>query len=353
MEQNSNDRIGLSTNRLQVGRSHRLSSGRGSVGHAARMTQRGAQRSNERESAIGLSSLHTSPSGASAARKTGAAAIIAATDPLSSEYGPQGKKKSRDPFVRVAVGGNFLQLKGGRVQADVVRPYSAVRGCISGFSRGSRRRLMQLLQCVDQSKLLVPLPLFITLTYGKTWPPEPKVWKRQLDTFSKRLARKYPHSVAVWRLEFQKRGAPHYHLIVFNVAYLPHRWVAQAWYEIVGSGDPDHLKAGTEVRSVRSWRGVISYAAKYVSKPQEELSDGVAIPLFVGRWWGVFGRANLPITWRKESLTLGEFYRLRRVLRGFLRSRGVRSSVGVFSGLSVFLSSSAGLRLLQYSGVIQ
>lgn len=383
MEQDSKNDVDLSTNRLQVGRSRKLGSSRASGDDAARVTQVGAQPSAKR--GVGLSYLHTSPlasedssnpvlrdaDGRRVSSLRGAAAIRAAA--LDGRgVGPVGRKKITRPQARVAVGGNLLQLHGGRVKADTGAIPGGIRGLISGFSRGSRRRLIHLLQSIDQTKLLVPLPLFLTLTYGATWPSDARAWKRHLDTFAKRLARKFPGVVAVWRLEFQARGAPHYHLIVFNVRFVSYRWLARAWNDIVYPLNDDvgdmfsdmeyeaywlekdaHLKAGTEVRSVKSWRGVMSYAAKYVSKPQEALAGDVTIPENVGRWWGVLGRGNLPITWRQEYMSFAQFYHVRRIVRRYLHSHGVSSRVGLFSGLSAFLPAAAGLRLLEYSGVIQ
>ena len=43
-------------------------------------------------------------------------------------------------------------------------------------------------------------------------------------------------------------------------------WVPSAWYKSVRSGDIKHLRAGTRVERVRSWRGVMAYASKYMGK---------------------------------------------------------------------------------------
>jgi hypothetical protein len=52
---------------------------------------------------------------------------------------------------------------------------------------------------------------------------------------------------AIWKLELQDRGAPHFHLLIFGLRYLPAALLARRWYEIVGSGDVNHLSAGTSV----------------------------------------------------------------------------------------------------------
>ncbi|MEM9561073.1 MAG: hypothetical protein AAGA93_00560 [Actinomycetota bacterium] len=54
-----------------------------------------------------------------------------------------------------------------------------------------------------------------------------------------------------WKLEFQRREAPHWHLVIIAPAELdgmPFReWLADAWYKAVGSGQDSHRRAGTRV----------------------------------------------------------------------------------------------------------
>ena len=169
-------------------------------------------------------------------------------------------------------------------------------------------------------------PLFVTLTYPARWDPDPERWKRDLHAWVRRLLRRYPHASVIWRLEFQERGAPHFHLLVFGVEFIPARWVSRTWAEVVGSGDPRHERAGTRVERVRSWRGVMRYASKYLAKPQEGPTG------WTGRVWGVYGRANLPLaTFVAVRLTLDQFADVRRILarlvglslRGWTLSRGL------------------------------
>jgi hypothetical protein len=154
-------------------------------------------------------------------------------------------------------------------------------------------------------------PIFVTLTYPGEWPRDPKAWKKHLDTFGKRLLRRYPNACAIWKLEPQKRGAPHYHLIVLNVPHVDKDWLAQAWYEVVGSGDTKHLRAGTRVESIRTWRGCMAYASKYTAKVIEELPEGWEK---VGRMWGIIGRKNLPIAVVRFEVSKPQFLAIRDFL---------------------------------------
>ena len=64
-------------------------------------------------------------------------------------------------------------------------------------------------------------------------------------------------------LEFQERGAPHFHLL-YNDVELDKKAVSLAWYRIVDSGDEKHLKAGTSVEHLRNQHAAESYVSKYL-----------------------------------------------------------------------------------------
>lgn len=188
--------------------------------------------------------------------------------------------------VTVALGGLYVGTRKESVKLDPVG--GGVRGRIAGFSRQSRRRLILLL-----AKLRADvLPVFVTLTYPAEWPSDPAVWKRHLDTFDKRMAVRWPSSAFIWKLEAQKRGAPHYHLLVYGVPCGDElrEWVAVNWYQVVDSGDIKHFYAGTSATEIRSYKGVISYAAKYMGKISD-LPEEWQNP---GRVWGVRRKALLP-----------------------------------------------------------
>lgn len=160
------------------------------------------------------------------------------------------------------------------------------KGRIQGFSPTAVGRMRRYLRaCSADYRVMV------TLTYPSAYPEEGRHVKRDLDVFIKRLRRNFPFSGEAkfsifWFLEFQERGAPHFHL--FCTHSLPKDWCARAWYETVGSGDSRHLAAGTRVEALRSGRyGSCAYAAKYAAKCSQKLVP--AQFLNVGRFWGVSG----------------------------------------------------------------
>lgn len=165
------------------------------------------------------------------------------------------------------------------------------RGRIDSFSRKSQANFRRKLAVVPDSA--IRSAILFTLTYPDVFPDpeESETYKRHLDSISKAIRRR--GGSGYWVLEFQKRKAPHYHLIVFGICQdeIPElqAWVSRRWYEIVGSEDPKHLRAGTKVEKPRSVGQARGYVAKYASKGNQAL-DGA----FTGRYWGAFGRAAIP-----------------------------------------------------------
>lgn len=210
------------------------------------------------------------------------------------------------PTATIAVGGAFFMLKAGKCYREEMA--GGKRGEIRDFSSASRRRLMRLMAQVDRTQCR-RRPLFITLTYPAKFPTEARVYKAHLRSFLARFNRRYPHVPIIWRLEFQKRGAPHYHLMVFTPWFIDWRWVAGAWYDATGRADYLTLVAGTETRAVRSWGGVMHYAAKYMSK-SGALPDGQR----PGRLWGVHCRKDLPVRLQVIYLDWSHFAQIQQWL---------------------------------------
>lgn len=207
-----------------------------------------------------------------------------------------------------------------------------LRSVVCGFSRSSRRRLMQKLAMLDQKAR----PYFVTLTYPKEFPLESTQWKRHFDNWCKRLHRRYSSAGLIWRLEPQRRGAPHFHCLVYGAdcSRLEFRsWCLSSWAQVVDSGDPLHQKYGADVRECNNSRQVRSYVGKYLAKVQQPTSqvneDGECVQTVnwgaVGRWWGVRYGENLPVSKVvSTSMSRQGVYRLMRFLRRYLKGQGVR-----------------------------
>lgn len=189
-----------------------------------------------------------------------------------------------------------------------------IRAPITTFSRKSRGKLLlrmaQLHDC-DRGH-------FITLTYPGQYPDDPLIFKRDLAVWVKRLRRKYPTARGIWRLEFQRRGAPHYHLLVFGIDETVgnlREWCALTWYQVVGSGDTRHLRAGIRVDKIENRAHAMRYAAKYCAK-----DGGQDLKGDYGRRWGHFGACDFsPIS--QTSLTWGQYAGIQRSILSWLNSR--------------------------------
>jgi hypothetical protein len=187
-------------------------------------------------------------------------------------------------------------IQGNLVLAEDVSPCRGnpeppIRGKVQGFSRASRKRMIR-----DCAKMGKAIPIFVTLTYPAEYPADPSQWKRDLDTWWKRVIRKNPEMSAFWRLEPQERFAPHYHLLIYQKSgkqpFLAKEWIAKSWAKIT-NGNP---AACSRVESLRSHRGGMFYAAKYCAKlPDGEYPDEWG---FAGKHWGKLNAKNLP--WAKQ-----------------------------------------------------
>ncbi len=114
--------------------------------------------------------------------------------------------------------------------------------------------------------------------------------------------------------------APRFHFLVWGIAFLHHQRLARRWFEIVGSNDPRHLAAGTRVEAVRSRNGVMRYASKLYMGKDFEMPPGWE---HVGRFWGIIGRADLPLSACETFVEpLPVMIRFRRIVRRFLRAKG-------------------------------
>lgn len=164
-----------------------------------------------------------------------------------------------------------------------------IRSDIVSFTAGSGLRMRRYLrECLADYRQMV------TLTYPGFYETNGRAVKEHLKRFLQELRREYirQHSddglhSSFWFLEFQFRGAPHFHIFT---TWSPNKdWVSRTWYRIVGSDDIRHLHAGTRVEFLRAGRrGTISYASKYAQKQeQKEVPENYDS---VGRFWGVTGR---------------------------------------------------------------
>jgi hypothetical protein len=199
-----------------------------------------------------------------------------------------------------------------------------IRGDIKMFSRSSRLRLMKFLASLPYSEL--GIPFFVTLTYHQYFPESYHICKDDLHHFLVDLKRRFPDLKYIWKMEFQKRGAPHFHIIVF----LPEKNARKTEYQfkrVLFSLWKKHLQCGcfwcsrhsVKVQKIQSFRRLSFYVSKYMAQVDETYREEGT-----GRFWGrsknLYERAYL-----KASIDLKTFDEIREYLVNLLRKKGVRN----------------------------
>lgn len=163
-------------------------------------------------------------------------------------------------------------------------PVNTSKGKVVGWSRRSRARMAQTLGKVDWTPLFETgvTPAMVTFTLPDRWEqlaPTPADFKRMVDHWKINYRNAWGESpTAVWKLEFQLRGAPHLHVLMTppegpaksRHPYEFDAWLAHSWADVVGEPDPaeraKHLVHGTHVRPVELEHRSPSSIGDYFSK---------------------------------------------------------------------------------------
>jgi hypothetical protein len=195
------------------------------------------------------------------------------------------------------------------------------RQAIDGLSADVRSRLRRRMSEIDWPGLCETGRTWgITLTYPgqpsarwpDVWPRDHVQWQAHLRAFRERMARRGWLEWCLWRKEFQRRGAPHFHLVGLSPTPIldgagkdwerdPIGWVARSWFEIVGSGQMDHLNAGTQLVSLYVGH-LDNYLTGEISKAYQA---GVGTPGGTGRVWGEWGKLPPALEW-STKFKIGE-----------------------------------------------
>lgn len=210
----------------------------------------------------------------------------------------------------VSISGDILTVSTrGKIEKFDGNGISALsgRGEIGGFSASSRYRMRRYLRETETE-----YRTFITVTYpADIGQNDSKSSKNDLRVFIQLLKRNVEARgqdrafSAFWFLEFQKRGAIHYHL--FCTHGFDIEWLRCAWADCAVRRFPDKVPlrgntlalwraayaSGSSIESIREGRdGIAAYAAKYASKFDQKLIPVDFFPGGVGRFWGVCGRGK-------------------------------------------------------------
>jgi hypothetical protein len=132
------------------------------------------------------------------------------------------RSHQRSAYVSCSVGGSvstlsFEDTKTSNRLSPSRRRGGGIRDRVRGFSRESRRNLLRRLASInrDAFRAFKGRIIFVTLTYSHEYLEDPELCKRHLKALRKRLQREFGSFAAFWRLGIQRRGAWHFHLLLF------------------------------------------------------------------------------------------------------------------------------------------
>jgi len=194
----------------------------------------------------------------------------------------------------------YLEAQGSLILLRVMdakkRPFAASgkRGRIKSFSAQSRRRILRFMARIKAGGYRAT---FITLTFAGY--PTNHEAKRCLHAFLARVRRRSPKASAVWRMEYQKRGSIHFHILAFALPYWDQSELQEAWESITGEN-----RSRVDIRLVKSKRGVMYYVSKYIAKRSsaKRSTSLVSVPYLhgrkkwrKGRFWGYHNKERLPL----------------------------------------------------------
>ena len=215
----------------------------------------------------------------------------------------------------VEIQGDVIRLK--TINTDPPAHVKSIRGKVTVFSRKSRRRLLEFFARTRQTD---KPRVFLTLTYPSNM-NDARTGKAHLRAFLERVRRKFPQASAIWRIEYQQRGAVHFHLMFFSLPFWKIESIRAVWAEIIGEENP---RIGIE--TIRSRRGSTYYVSKYVAK----VGDASLVSLsnlpysHEGRHWGYFNKAEIPMCELQVFEVLGDlkaFWDLRRAIDRYYPKR--------------------------------
>lgn len=215
---------------------------------------------------------------------------------------------------------HFVSLSPASIQISKKDPklkksvnYQA-RKPINAWSAKSRSNMVSRFLTLDYSPIFNDknrIPALITLTYPSDWEsvvPDGTTFKRHVKALLKRYEVAFDEKLrGLWKMEFQRRGAPHLHVMTSIASDVPHlrSWLSKNWADIVNHPDPSertkHEGAGTRIDEWHDFKTFQAYLiAVYFSKHSSPSGFSVKnyqnrVPELwaqagnVGRFWGYWG----------------------------------------------------------------
>jgi len=225
------------------------------------------------------------------------------------------------------------------------------------WSRRSRARMVRTLAELDYSGWADDggLLAMVTLTLPGWWEvvaPDGPSYKRLMRAFEHRWRRAIGPWRGLWKLEFQRRGAPHTHMLLRVPALVSGQvfetWLSRTWADVcleslcerdalayIDLGEYDkHAAAGTAVDFSGVRFSDPRRTAIYFLKHSAKTTDGKEyqnVPPVLwqdggpGRFWGYWGLSRA-VVWLE--LPRADYVRARRILRHVTRARSAAAAMG-------------------------
>lgn len=204
---------------------------------------------------------------------------------------------------------NSLYLKKTYTSESKKPPPKRKEKDIQRFSKKSRTRMFHRLNQLQVSQLSTGL--FTSCTFHEDYEISQEFIDEKRQKFLRILRDKIKDLVYVWRVEFQERGAPHFHFIFwtlnpelnFESVYYK-RIIRDAWYQVKECQCKGCRRHSVKTLTVSSFRKTAGYVSKYIAKEDEEIPEECT-----GRRWG--WSSNTPanpvldveiLPWQEEKL---------------------------------------------------
>ncbi|WP_157890419.1 hypothetical protein [Mycolicibacterium goodii] len=243
-----------------------------------------------------------------------------------------------------------LTVSPGLIQLTGRSPFRRSSGggghtAIREWSRWSRANMVRTVASLDMTRLDAEpgLPAMVTLTLPGDWEivaPDSETFKSFFTAWRKRYQRAYGRKWrGLWKLEFQRRGAPHLHLYcvvpVEVINGLDFRsWCSAAWADIVNHPDPveraKHARAGVRTDIMKGMRAsdpkrLAVYFGKHSAPGGESDKEYQHIVPEVwvntggpGRFWGYIGLEKISAT---TEIAYEDWVQAKRWLRQIARAQ--------------------------------
>lgn len=194
---------------------------------------------------------------------------------------------------------NMVKLSVSELQPKHL--HGVLRGQVIPEFSGKKRKRM--LDAVNSWRIPLKCAFFVTLSYPRDYPQTWKEWKHDFKIYKEHLQRRFPNVVGFWKLELQRRGAPHYHLVFDTIEEISLRefrdWNDELWANIAHYLDSHAGIYACTVKKLHTLREALNYAAKYQTKKtcapmdangQEQTSAQLGDSM--GRLWGRIGKPD-------------------------------------------------------------